>query len=250
MADKRVQYTLGFTADTAKAKAQLRDLQNQLDHLTSSSGNIKNLPITEEVFKATAAAKELQASLQKAINVNTGKLDLSVLSDEFAKSGKSINDYAQEFYKLGPAGEAAFAKIGNAIVQSEAPLKRTNKLIQELQISLANTIKWQLSSSAIHAFMGAVQGAYGYAQDLNESLNNIRIVTGKSTEEMAKFAKQANTAAKALSTRTTDYTDAALIYYQQGLPEEEIQERAEVTVKMANVSRESAQIVSDQMTAV
>ena len=31
MADKRVQYTLGFTADTAKAKAQLRDLQNQLE---------------------------------------------------------------------------------------------------------------------------------------------------------------------------------------------------------------------------
>jgi hypothetical protein len=31
---------------------------------------------------------------------------------------------------------------------------------------------------------------------------------------MAKFAKQANTAAKALSTTTTEYTDAALIYYQ------------------------------------
>jgi hypothetical protein len=31
---------------------------------------------------------------------------------------------------------------------------------------------------------------------------------------MAKFAQSANTAAKALSTTTTKYTDAALIYYQ------------------------------------
>jgi hypothetical protein len=31
---------------------------------------------------------------------------------------------------------------------------------------------------------------------------------------MSKFAKEANNAAKALSTTTTQYTDAALIYYQ------------------------------------
>jgi hypothetical protein len=31
---------------------------------------------------------------------------------------------------------------------------------------------------------------------------------------MAEFAKEANKAAKSLSTTTTDYTDAALIYYQ------------------------------------
>jgi hypothetical protein len=30
----------------------------------------------------------------------------------------------------------------------------------------------------LHGFMSAVQGAFTYAQDLNESLNNIRIVTG------------------------------------------------------------------------
>jgi hypothetical protein len=31
---------------------------------------------------------------------------------------------------------------------------------------------------------------------------------------MAKFAEEANKSAKALSTTTTAYTDAALIYYQ------------------------------------
>jgi hypothetical protein len=49
---------------------------------------------------------------------------------------------------------------------------------------------------------------------LNESLNNIRIVTGYNADYMAKFAEEANAAAKALSTTTTAYTDAALIFYQ------------------------------------
>jgi hypothetical protein len=34
---------------------------------------------------------------------------------------------------------------------------------------------------------------------------------------MSEFAAEANKAAKALSTTTTAYTDASLIYFQQGL---------------------------------
>jgi len=61
---------------------------------------------------------------------------------------------------------------------------------------------------------------------------------------MTEFAERANRAAKALSTTTLDYTNASLIYYQQGLDDKTVQERTNVTVKMANVSRQSAEEVS------
>jgi TP901 family phage tail tape measure protein len=67
---------------------------------------------------------------------------------------------------------------------------------------------------------------------------------------MARFAVEANNAAKKLSTTTTDYTNASLIYFQQGLSDKEVAERTEVTIKMANAAGVSAQKVSDQMTAV
>jgi hypothetical protein len=57
---------------------------------------------------------------------------------------------------------------------------------------------------------------------------------------MSKFAVEANRAAKALSTTTTDYTNASLIYFQQGLSAEEVAKRTEVTVKMANAAGVSA----------
>jgi len=37
---------------------------------------------------------------------------------------------------------------------------------------------------------------------------------------MSRFAEEANKAAKALSASTLEYTNASLIYYQQGLSDE------------------------------
>lgn len=115
---------------------------------------------------------------------------------------------------------------------------------------MKNTVRWQVTSTALNSFVGTLETAYGYAKDLNKSLTNIRIVTENSAEDMALFAEQANKAAKALSTTTVDYTDAALIYYQQGLTEQEVLDRTETTIKMANAAGVSAQTASDQLTAV
>jgi hypothetical protein len=39
-----------------------------------------------------------------------------------------------------------------------------------------------LSSSVIHGIIGGMQQAVGYAKDLDRSLNDIRIVTGASSD--------------------------------------------------------------------
>ena len=115
---------------------------------------------------------------------------------------------------------------------------------------MSNTIKWGISSGAWNTFTGSFQQAYGYVKNLDSSLNNIRIVSEKSADEMARFANQANKAAKSLGATTLDYTNASLIYYQQGLDEEQVANRTNTTVKLANTLGISAQEVSDYMTAI
>lgn len=115
---------------------------------------------------------------------------------------------------------------------------------------MSNTIKWGISSGAWNTFTGSFQQAYGYVKNLDSSLNNIRIVSEKSADEMARFANQANKAAKSLGATTLDYTNASLIYYQQGLDEEQVANRTNTTVKLANTLGVSAQEVSDYMTAI
>jgi hypothetical protein len=83
--------------------------------------------------------------------------------------------------------------------------------------TLFNSIKWTISSSLVNNFTGSIQRAWGFTKSLDSSLNDIRIVTGKNADEMARFAEKANAAAKGLGRTTTDYTKASLIYAQQGL---------------------------------
>ena len=243
------QVNLSISADTKQAQRELNNLFKSLDDIASgktfSLGNI-----TKEMTEASQAASALKIHLQKAVNVDTGKIDFAKLDAGFKRSGVTLEEYVSKLVKMGPAGQQAVTQVASALSRSEIPLRRTNKLVTELWTTLKNTAKWQISSSVLHAFMGALQTAKGYAQDLNESLNKIRIVTGNSVDDMAKFAEEANKAARALSTTTTKYTDASLIFYQQGLSAEEVQKRTDVTIKMANAAGQSAEVVSDQLTAI
>jgi hypothetical protein len=57
---------------------------------------------------------------------------------------------------LGPAGEKAFADLTRSITMADVPLKRSSQLLDNLWTTMKNTARWQLTSSAMHGFMGAV----------------------------------------------------------------------------------------------
>lgn len=241
---KRLNYTIGVNADTSKFEASLQEAVTSLQALGTKSQVVPTLQ------KASTAALDLAKNLQSAVNTNTGKLDLSVFNKKLEDSGQSLRSYYNQMVQLGPAGTEAFLKVASSITQAELPLRRTNTLMNELWVTMKNTMRWYLTSSVLHGFVGSLEQAYGYSKNLDRSLNEIRIVSEKSAEDMARFAEQANKAAKALSTTTTNYTDASLIYYQQGLTDQEVLDRTETTIKMANVAGTTAETASQQLTAI
>ena len=248
---KTVEVRLNFTAETAQAEQALNRLQTSLRNIsTQSNMNTGGFRFTQELNQASDAAIKLRQNLSNAINTNTNKLDLSKFRKEMDKSGMSLEKYRVALQKIGPEGQNAFIDLSKAILSSQTPLTHSIKLFDKLWDSLKRTAGWQISSLAIHGIQSALSDAYHYAEDLNKSLNNIRIVTGYSADRMADFAKQANKAARELSSTTLDYTDASLIYYQQGLDDKAVKERTDTTIKMANVTGTTAETVSQQMTAV
>ena len=251
---KTISVNLAFTADTSAARNQLNALKSELTTLTTSAVSLtggKQLGITTELAKAATQAAQLKVQLESATNVNTGRLDLTKFNSQLQQSGMSINQYKNALQQLGPQGQQAFSQLAMAVSQAETPIFRTSTMLTKLGQTLKNTVRWQLSSSLIMGFVRGVQQAYQYSQDLNESLNNIRIVTGKTVSEMDKFADRANKIAKTLSTSTLEYTKASLIYYQQGIRnQQEIEARTNATIKLANVTGTGAQEVSEWMTAI
>ena len=241
---------LGFTANTSQARQEIQKLQTLLSEVANMPAAVSGNQFTTQIKQASLAAMELKTHLANATNVQTGTLDFSKLNSSIQASGISLSQYASKLLSVGPTGRQAFMQLASSVAQAEVPIRRSSAMLTSMMTTLKNTAKWQLASSAIHGFVGAISSAYNYAQDLDESLNNIRIVTEKSAAEMRKFAQTANEAARALNASTTEYTNASLIFYQQGLSDQQVKERTDVTIKMANVSRESAQTVSDQLTAI
>lgn len=244
---KQLNVNLGFSADTSEAKKAINDLNRDLKSIASLDA-VGGL--TPGIQSAVSAAKDLQVHLNNAFDIKTGNFDLSKLNSSLKSSGQSLTELSNKLLNAGMTGESAFLNLSKSISRANINLTKSQGLLGSFVTTLKNTAKWQLSSSILHGFIGATQSAISYAEDLNESLNNIRVVTGQKSEQMAKFAENANKAAKELNTTTTRYTDAALIFYQQGLDDSAVKERTDAVIKMANVTGDSASEVSSYMTAI
>ena len=195
------------------------------------------------------SAKKVEVALNKAFSPKLGTVSLTKFNNEL--KGMNLQQIANDFNRVGVAGQTAFRNLAANVLTTKVQLKESSKVLEEFGQTMTNTIKWGISSSALNSFTGAVQKAYSYAKNLDTSLNNIRIVSKQSADDMDRFAKNANRAAKELGKTTLDYTNAALIYYQQGtLSDAQVAERAETTLKMANVTGDSAKDVSNYMTAI
>ncbi len=252
MANNSAQYDvrLAFSADVAQARQQLKSLQDELSKLSTLKDINVGTRLTKELEQASLKAADLKVMLEKATDINTGKLNLTSFSNQLTKNGESLSTYRKALSALGPQGEEAFLQLTQSVITADAALTTGSKKLNEFKKTLANTVKWQISSNITHGIVGEIQTAYYYAKDLDRALTDIKIVTEDSAGSMANFAEKANKAAQALSATTKDYAQASLIYYQQGLNDKEVEARTAVTIKMANAAGESASKVSDQLTAV
>jgi hypothetical protein len=61
--------------------------------------------------------------------------------------------------------------------------------MQRLMNTFFNTIRYQASTTAINAVTSSISEAITFTKELDKSLTDIHMVTEKSSEEMAKFAK-------------------------------------------------------------
>ena len=157
MANKRFDYVIGFNADTSKLSSALKQLEVQLNKI--ATGKISGNFGIEQIREASSAATQLGAHLKAAINVDTGKLDISKFARSLHSSNTTLSSLSASLTKVGPAGQVAFMNIARAITEAEMPLKRSNELINKLWITMKNTVRWQVTSGLLTGFTGAISDA-------------------------------------------------------------------------------------------
>lgn len=246
MAQNQANFGLNFRVD----KSGLNELKKSLqDIMRLGQKNSATGTMTKELEEACKAARQLETILDGAWNSKLGQLNLDKVNQGIKTTYHSVEELQTALGKT-PQGQTAFNKMASQVLNTNLQLKQTNKLLDDMATSMANTVKWGITSSIFNNMTRSVQDAFYYVKNLDSSLNDIRIVTGASADQMAAFAEKANTAAKALGQSTRAYTDASLIYYQQGLSEQDVAARAETTLKAANVTGQNTEQVSELLTSV
>lgn len=241
----RINFQIGYSID----KAGLQEMQSLFQQIANRAKE-PGAQLNSELQKAASTANTLDGILEKTFNTNLGTLNVTKFNQELSKSGLTLKDVQSNLSSMGNQGVTAYNRLAQAILGTNLQLKESNKLLDSMATTMANTVKWGITSSIFNNITNSIQKAYTYSKQLDTSLNDIRIVTDKSADSMERFAEQANQASKQMGASTLDYTNAALIYYQQGLSDEEVAARAETTIKAANVTGQTGEAVSEQLTAV
>ena len=247
MSGSTVRVNLLMEANTQAATANL----NKLGTLLHQLGSNTRIGIDSgSISQASQAARDLQMHLGQAVNTPTGKLDLTKFNASLNNSNQNLSQLSSRLLSAGTTGQQAFASLARSIAQAEAPALQLSNAVSSFLKTMGSAVMWSMAYGALNGITQAFSSAVTYAKDLNKALTDIAIVTDLSSHNLSQFAKDAAKAAKELKTTTTAYAEAALIFYQQGLNGDEVKERTDAVIKMANVTGETAKVVSDQMTAI
>lgn len=239
----RIDFTIGFNID----KTGFTQLNESFDKVTALS----QMPgATKQLKEAGAMAQQVGTILRESFNYDFGQINIGKFTQGLNQAGISMQQLRTGLYSAGSVGQNSFATLGSSILNTKIQIKESNSLLDQMATTMTNTVKWGIASGVFNKITQSVREAFTYVQKLDKSLNDIQIVTNKSSQDMQIFAKEANNAAKGLGKSTRDYTEASLIYYQQGLNDTETKARTETTLKTANVTGQSTSAVSEELTAV
>lgn len=251
MAD--LNFKVDFKTNTSglqSAKKELETMKKTIDQLSNNTADTKININTKELDNAKKNILALESALEKAFDFDTGTLNLKKLTNELKKQGSSLSDLQSEWKKIGIDSNSVLQDIQREAVKTGVEIKRVKSSLELFGETFIRAIRWNIADEGVRSIATGAQKAVAFLQDLDESLNNIRVVTGKNTKEMEVFKEEANEMAKALGRTTTEYTDASLIFFQQGKTAEEVRHLTEATLMGANVTGMEAAETADLLTAV
>ena len=169
-------------ASVTEVKKALQDFQNQIDKVG------KNYGFDEQLKKTSETARELNHILNDSWNSKLGQLDLSKLNDSINKTFGSVGKLKKILEDSGSGGAVAFNTFSRAVLNTNLQLSQSSKLLDDMADTMSKTVKWGIASSIFNTITNSVQKAYDYTVKLDTSLNNIRIVIGKSSDEINRYA--------------------------------------------------------------
>lgn len=255
------KYSLDIDVRNKGIQETRKELEKLKQELASAQKDDKKIDFVKENFgNSFKSGKELKTTIEqveKALDKleKKGKdltiADLAKFNDDLRKIGVKITSLDKYLTKAGNTGVQAIGKITNTTYDLGIQVDRVNDKLSKLGGDIQHEVIDNIVASGFNAMGGAIDRAIYFTKDLDRSLTDIQIVSGKSASEMEAFAQNANDAARALGSTTDEFAQSSLIFYQQGgYTEQEVRKLAEATTIASNITRQATDVVADQLTSL
>ena len=166
-----ISLSIGYKIDQSslnqvkKSISEIRSLSNRdILKINPDLGNIENAANKFIEIRKTAAGVE--TALEKAFNPKINSINVSKFNEELKKNNLSIKDIYKNFEAAGAVGKKAFMEVYDSISRVKLPIKETNKALEKMGETIANTIRWTVSSAAFGAVTNSLSEAIGYIKAL------------------------------------------------------------------------------------
>lgn len=209
---------------------------------TSKSG------MSDDIAKAVTQAQILEKTLKSA---TTDKgISFLKLNQELQKAGTSAEQMVATLASAGPAFSGTLNTFLTSFSNADRSLVSLNSHLKEMQRVMTQSVKFTMAQEIQRFVITQIQDAIKWTRELNEELNTIAIVSGKSAKDMEAVYDVIINKSKELRVAADEYAYASQIFYQQGLSDEEVIRRSDITIKAAKAAGQSTQEMSQQLTAV
>ncbi len=174
--------------------------------------------MSQEEFKIVIGAQLNEAdiaALEQRLNaISNKKVKISVDSNSSKETEKNVNNVNKSIKQTTKSAETFGQKLKNA-----------------LHIGSAAAIAYK----GISLIKQAANNAVNSVKELNQSLTNLRIVTGANQSEAEQYMNTYNSMAQSLGSTTTEVADAATDWLRQGKSIAETNQLIQDSVKLAKI---------------
>lgn len=191
----------------------------------------------------------LEKSIKKATSQD-GTISYSSLQFELNKANTSAAKMVTTLAAGGKDFTASLNAANAALALSNRSAITLGAKMKEIWRVTTQSFKFTAAQTFLRAVSSEAQQAVRWVTDLNAAVNEIAVVTGKTGNEVTKVTEQAIKGSQQLKVAAKEYAQGALIFYQQGLNDEEVTRRNEITIKASLAANQSIAEMSKQLTAI
>ena len=192
--------------NTERIEQQIKKINNELTRLKVNK---------DKVFEDTRVSSE----------VNT----LKQMETQFRNGQISARQYASQMDNLR-----------TRVAQVSGELRNVNKdgysFTSMVELAAKKIMIWAISTNLVYGSLRQLQLGISYISALDNSLNEIRIVTNKTQQEVNNLALSYNELAKQMSVTTKEIASVSADLYRQGLNDTDVETRMKSIIQYAKIS--------------